>query len=66
MKRAISVGDIVTGPAGGAPWTVTAVRGPKIEVMRECTDSRGVAWIERREVAKRSVVLVGSQAEMGL
>jgi hypothetical protein len=34
--------------------------------MREVTDSRGVSWIERREVARRAVVVVGSQVELGL
>jgi hypothetical protein len=66
MRGRIKPGDVVTGPAGDAQWTVTAIRGPKIEVMRECTDSRGVSWIERREVARRSVVVVGSQVELGL
>jgi hypothetical protein len=65
MNR-IKAGDVVTGPAGGGQWTVTAVRGPHIEIMRECTDSRGVAWIERREVFKRDCRVVSSQVEMGL
>jgi hypothetical protein len=66
MTTRIKPGDIVTGPAGDAQWTVTAVRGPKIEVMRECTDSRGVAWIERREVFKRDVRVVGQQIGLNL
>jgi hypothetical protein len=66
MADRIKPGDIVTGPACGNQWTVTAVRGPKVELMREVTDSRGVSWIERREVARRAVVVVGSQVELGL
>jgi hypothetical protein len=66
VRDRIKPGDLVTGTAGGDQWTVTAVRGPKIELMRECTDSRGVSWIERREVNRRDVRVVGSQAELGL
>jgi hypothetical protein len=66
IRGRIQIGDIVTGHAGGEQWTVTAVRGPKIEVMRERTDSRGVNWIERREVNRRDCVVVGSQVELGL
>jgi hypothetical protein len=65
-RSPIKPGDIVTGPSGGHQWTVTAVRGPKVELMRECTDSRGVSWIERREVFKRDCRVVGSQVELGL
>ena len=66
MRRRIQIGDIVTGRAGGHQWAVTAVRGPRIEVMREVTDSRGVAWIERREVQRRDCVVVGKQIPLGL
>jgi hypothetical protein len=66
MSARIKPGDLVTGPAGGDQWTVTGSRGPKVEIMRERTDSRGVNWIERREVWKRDVRVVGSQMEMGL
>ena len=66
MRGRIQVGDVVTGPAGDTEWIVTAVRGPKIELMRDCTDSRGVNWIARREVPRRSVVVVGRQVELGL
>jgi hypothetical protein len=66
MRGRIQIGDIVTGPAGGEQWTVTAVRGPQIEVMRDRNDSRGVNWIERREVRRRDCVVVGIQVELGL
>jgi hypothetical protein len=67
MKRPpIKAGDVITGPAGGEQWTVTSSRGLRIEIMREVTDSRGVSWIERREVWKRDVRVVGSQVELGL
>jgi hypothetical protein len=66
MRGRIQIGDVVTGPAGGEQWTVTAVRGPKIEVMRDHTDSRGVNWIERREVFRRDCRVVGIQEPLGL
>jgi hypothetical protein len=66
MRDRIKPGDVVTGPAGDIEWTVTAIRGSKVELMRECTDSRGVSWIERREVWKRDCRVVGSQGELGL
>jgi hypothetical protein len=66
MRDRIKPGDIVTGPAGGDQWTVTAIRGPKVELMREVTDSRGVSWIERTLVFKRDCKIVGSQVELGL
>lgn len=66
MRGRIQVGDIVTGPAGGNHWTVTAVRGPKIELMREVTDSRGVSWIKRTLVLKRDCVVLATQMPLDL
>jgi hypothetical protein len=66
IRGRIQIGDIVTGRAGGEQWIVTHVRGPRIEIMRDRTDSRGVNWIERREVTRRDVVVVGSQIPLGL
>lgn len=62
----IQIGDIVTGHAGGEQWIVTHVRGPRIELMRDRTDSRGVNWIERREVQRRDVVVVATQEPLDL
>jgi hypothetical protein len=66
MRGRIQVGDIVTGRAGGEQWTVTHVDGPKIEIMRDRTDSRGANWIERREVQRRDCVVVATQEPLGL
>lgn len=66
MKDRVQVGDVVTGPSGDTQWVVTGLRGDKVTVMRDVTDSRGVAWVERREMPRRFVVVVGSQVGMDL